>query len=251
MSIQRVLGPLGLRRTTWAARRPSRRATSSIRGRTRRSREPVGRGRATASAGELWSTAPDLCRWAAFLADPDDEVLAPDTVEEMHAFQTMTDLDRWTLGHGLALMLMRKGDRVFSGHSGAHLGYLSNVACHRPTRTGAAVVTNSSAGVAITDARRGPRGRRRGRVPGRPSGLASGRAAAGGAGRRARPMVLRGHRAPLPLSGRAAGGAPTRRVPGSCGDAVRARGRRPVPRHGRAGTRRAASASSGTPAVRS
>ena len=47
-------------------------------------------------------------------------------------------------------MLMRKGDRVFSGHSGAHLGYLSNVACHRPTRTGAAVVTNSSSGVAIT-----------------------------------------------------------------------------------------------------
>jgi hypothetical protein len=112
--------------------------------------EPVADGRATASAGELWSTAPDLCRWAAFLADPDDRVLAPDTVEEMHAFQTMTDVEHWTLGHGLALMLMRKGDRLFSGHSGAHLGFLSNVACHRPTRTGAAVVTNSSANVAIT-----------------------------------------------------------------------------------------------------
>ena len=76
--------------------------------------------------------------------------MARDTVEEMHAFQTMTDLERWTVGHGLALMLMRKGERVFSGHSGAHLGFLSAVACHRPTRTGAAVVTNSSAGIAIT-----------------------------------------------------------------------------------------------------
>ena len=112
-------------------------------------REPVVEGRATASAGELWSTAPDLCRWAAFLTDPVDDVLARDTVEEMHAFQTMTDLEHWTLGPGLALMLMRKGDRVFSGHSGAHLGFLSNVAYHRATRSGAAVVTNSSAGVAI------------------------------------------------------------------------------------------------------
>jgi CubicO group peptidase (beta-lactamase class C family) len=147
---QRVLGPLGLRRTTWTAEAPVATGYFVDPWTDTAAREPVGRGRATASAGELWSTAPDLCRWAAFLADPDDEVLAPATVEEMHAFQTMTDLDRWTLGHGLALMLMRKGDRVFSGHSGGHLGYLSNVACHRPTRTGAAVVTNSSAGVAIT-----------------------------------------------------------------------------------------------------
>ncbi len=147
---ERVLRPLGLGRTTWKPQAPAAAGyfvdpwTDTV------TREPVAEGRATASAAELWSTAPDLCRWAAFLADPDDSVLARDTVEEMHAFQTMTDVAQWTLGHGLALMLMRKGDRLFSGHSGAHLGFLSNVACHRPTRTGAAVLTNSSANVAIT-----------------------------------------------------------------------------------------------------
>jgi CubicO group peptidase (beta-lactamase class C family) len=147
---EHVIGPLGLARTTWKPQAPVATGyfvdpwtdTAAV--------EPIAEGRATAPAGELWSTAQDLCRWAAFLADPDEEVLAPDTVEEMHAFQTMTDLEQWTLGHGLALMLMRKGERIFSGHSGGHLGFLSNVACHRPTRTGAAVVTNSSSGVEIT-----------------------------------------------------------------------------------------------------
>jgi CubicO group peptidase (beta-lactamase class C family) len=147
---ERILRPLGLNRTTWTPQAPVATGYFVDPWTDEAIREPVAQGRATASAGELWSTAPDLCRWAAFLADPDEEVLDPDTVEEMHAFQTMTDLEHWTLGHGLALMLMRKGDRVFSGHSGAHLGFLSNVACHRPTRTGAAVVTNSSAGVAVT-----------------------------------------------------------------------------------------------------
>lgn len=147
---ERILRPLGLSRTTWTPQAPVAVGYFVDPWTDEAVREPVAEGRATASAGELWSTAPDLCRWAAFLAEPDEEVLAPDTVEEMHAFQTMTDLEHWTLGHGLALMLMRKGDRVFSGHSGAQLGFLSNVACHRPTRTGAAVVTNASAGVAIT-----------------------------------------------------------------------------------------------------
>ena len=147
---ERILRPLGLVRTTWRPAAPVATGYFVDPWTDEALKEPVVEGRAAASAAELWSTAPDLCRWAAFLTDPDDEVLARDTVEEMHAFQTMTDLEHWTIGHGLALMLMRKGDRVFSGHSGAHLGYLSNVACHRPTRTGAAVVTNSSSGVAIT-----------------------------------------------------------------------------------------------------
>jgi CubicO group peptidase (beta-lactamase class C family) len=147
---EHVVQPLGLRRTTWRPEPPAATGYFVDPWADTASPEPVVEGRATASAAELWSTVADLCRWAAFLADPVEEVLAPDTVEEMHAFQTMTDLENWTLGHGLALMLMRKGERVFSGHSGAHLGFLSNVACHRPSRTGAAVVTNSSSGVAIT-----------------------------------------------------------------------------------------------------
>lgn len=147
---ERVLGPLGLERTSWKPEAPIASGYFVDPWTDVAVPEPVVEGRATASAGELWSTASDLCRWAAFLADPDPDVLSRETVEEMHAFQSMADLEHWTVGYGLALMLMRKGDRLFSGHSGAHLGFLSNVACHRQTRTGAAVATNSSAGVAIT-----------------------------------------------------------------------------------------------------
>jgi CubicO group peptidase (beta-lactamase class C family) len=147
---ERVLRPLGLQRTTWTPQAPAATGYFVDAWTDTAVPEPVVEGRATASAGELWSTVHDLCRWAAFLADPVNEVLSADTVEEMQAFQTMTDLEQWTVGHGLALMLMRKGDRIYAGHSGAHLGFLSNVACHRPTRTGAAVVTNSSAGLAVT-----------------------------------------------------------------------------------------------------
>ena len=146
----RVLRPLGLDRTSWKPKAPAARGYFVDPWTDEAVVEPVAEGRATASAGELWSTASDLCRWAAFLADPEPQVLSRDTVEEMHAFQTMADLEHWTVGYGLALMLMRKGDRLFSGHSGAHLGFLGNVACHRPSRTGAAVLTNSTAGVAIT-----------------------------------------------------------------------------------------------------
>ena len=147
---ERVIGPLGLARTTWRPRtagrdRLLRRSVEdtppvSRWPRAARRRPPASSGarRRTSAAGRRsWPT-------------PTRTSSRRDTVEEMHAFQTMTDLEHWTLGHGLALMLMRKGERVFSGHSGAHLGFLSNVACHRPTRTGAAVVTNSSSGVAIT-----------------------------------------------------------------------------------------------------
>jgi Beta-lactamase len=147
---ERVIRPLGLARTTWRPEPPVATGYFVDAWTDTAAPEPATEGRATAAAGELWSTVPDLCRWAAFMTDPDDEVLTAATVEEMHAFQTMTDLEQWTVGHGLALMLMRKGDRVFAGHSGAHLGFLSNVAWHRPTRTGAAVVTNASSGVAIT-----------------------------------------------------------------------------------------------------
>ena len=42
---------------------------------------------AWASAGQLWGTAGDICRWGAFLADPDESVLASSSAEEMRTVQ--------------------------------------------------------------------------------------------------------------------------------------------------------------------
>lgn len=100
---------------------------------------------ATASAGALWSTPADLARWAAFFSDPDPDVLSGDTVEEMQTFQTMVDVERWTLGFGLGLQLFRDGDRVFAGHGGAMPGFLAMLVASRKERTGAILLTNSGA----------------------------------------------------------------------------------------------------------
>jgi hypothetical protein len=56
----------------------------------------------------------------------------------------MDDPEAWTLGHGLGLQLVRKGDRVFFGHGGAMPGFLAMLLGCRREGIGAAVVTNAS-----------------------------------------------------------------------------------------------------------
>ena len=148
---EHVLQPLGMTRTTWAAEAPAAvgylvHPFSDV-----ARREAVVDGRAVAPAADLWSTPSDLCRWAAFIAQPDPAVLAPETVEEMRTFQSMVDLTKWRLGYGLGFALYRVEDDVFVGHDGAHAGYLAHVSALPAKRTGAAVLTNEGAGVVISE----------------------------------------------------------------------------------------------------
>ena len=147
---ENVLGPVGMTRTTWTAQRPSAVGYLLHPYADVARQEPVIDDGATAPAGQLWSTPSDLCRWAAFIADPDPAVLAPETVEEMRTFQSMVDLTKWRLGYGLGFALYRVEDDVFVGHDGAHAGFLAHVSCLPSKRTGAAVVTNDGAGVPIS-----------------------------------------------------------------------------------------------------
>jgi len=105
----------------------------------------------TAPAGALWSTPADLARWAAFFSDPNPDVLAGDTVEEMQTFQTMVDHEEWKLGFGLGLQLFRDGDRIFAGHGGAMPGFLAMVVASRKEGTGAVLLTNSGAAQGVSD----------------------------------------------------------------------------------------------------
>jgi CubicO group peptidase (beta-lactamase class C family) len=96
---------------------------------------------ALAPAGQLWGTAADLARWAAFLADPaaldpDGAVLAPATLDEMRWPASMSDETLWTAGYGLGLVLVNQGDRVIHvGHDGAMPGFLAGVYGRRGTDT--------------------------------------------------------------------------------------------------------------------
>jgi CubicO group peptidase (beta-lactamase class C family) len=82
-------------------------------------------------AAQLWGTAADLARWAAFLADPAavdpaGTVLAPATLDEMRWPHTVTDESLWSAGFGLGLIVVPQGDRVVHvGHDGAMPGFLA------------------------------------------------------------------------------------------------------------------------------
>jgi len=102
--------------------------------------------KATAPLGGLWSTVADLGRYASFMADPIDEILAPATVDEMCRPLIMTDVEGWTRAYGLGYDLQRIGERVLAGHGGSMPGYLSGLRVRRQDRVGAVVLANTTAG---------------------------------------------------------------------------------------------------------
>ncbi|WP_210159222.1 serine hydrolase domain-containing protein [Microbispora oryzae] len=84
-----------------------------------------------APAGQLWSTAADLARWAAFLGGDTGDVLRPETVAEMREPAAVEDGDTWSRGYGLGLQLARHhgpgGPRRLAGHTGSMPGFLATV----------------------------------------------------------------------------------------------------------------------------
>jgi CubicO group peptidase (beta-lactamase class C family) len=99
---------------------------------------------AWASAGQLWGTAGDICRWGAFLADPDESVLAQASAEEMRTVQAIADHERWLSGYGLGLGLSRDGDRILAGHGGSMPGFIAVLAFSAKEKVAAAALTNES-----------------------------------------------------------------------------------------------------------
>ena len=99
---------------------------------------------AWASAGQLWGTVGDLCRWGRFLADPDEAVLAKTSAEEMRTVQVITDHDRWLAGYGLGLILRRDGDRILAGHSGSMPVFIAILFFSPAEKLVAAALTNES-----------------------------------------------------------------------------------------------------------
>ncbi|HEX6149682.1 serine hydrolase domain-containing protein [Nocardioides sp.] len=107
--------------------------------------EPVIDLHAMAPCGGLASTARDLVRWSAFVADPDPGVLSPDTMEEMCQPQALRDVDGWTGAMGLGFFLARSSaGRTWVGHTGGMPGHITGVFTHRESGTGALVLMNAS-----------------------------------------------------------------------------------------------------------
>jgi CubicO group peptidase (beta-lactamase class C family) len=147
---EQLLRPLGLSRTTWGFDGVHARPyfvepySDSVQ------REPVldlgGKG----GESGLCSTVADLARWGSHLCDPDEALLAPATVDQMHQLRIMAEPD-WTLGWGLGIELWRRGDRIFGGHTGGFPGFISMLVYSRRERIGAVVLTNSGRWPKATD----------------------------------------------------------------------------------------------------
>jgi hypothetical protein len=138
-----VLDPLGMKRTTYLPVEPFARGyvVHALGGTLHE--EPRCDAGAMAPAGQLWSTATDMAKWAAFLTDPAPAVLARETVDEMCTPVVIHDLESWTGGHGLGPQLFRVGERVYVGHGGSMPGYLAHLSVHRRSRLGVVVFANS------------------------------------------------------------------------------------------------------------
>jgi CubicO group peptidase (beta-lactamase class C family) len=112
-------------------------------------------------AAQLWGTAADLAKWAAFLADPaavdpDGDILAPLTLNEMRWPLTIANETVWSIGMGLGLFLINQGDRkIHVGHDGAMPGFLGSVYGRRgsdaPPGCGVAVLGSSGTATEILD----------------------------------------------------------------------------------------------------
>jgi CubicO group peptidase (beta-lactamase class C family) len=102
--------------------------------------------KATAPLGGLWSTVADMGRYAAFVADPIDEILSFESLDEMCRPLIMTDVEAWTRAYGLGYDLQRIGERVLAGHGGSMPGFLAGLRVRRQDRVGAVVFANSTAG---------------------------------------------------------------------------------------------------------
>jgi len=147
---ERVLAPLGLSRTTWNEQPPAAQAYLVDEFKGTAAREPHSDMAGVASMGQLWSTVGDLCRWATFLVDGQDDVLPRATLDEMWFPQAMVNPDDWSVGWGLGLQLVSRNGRIFGGHGGAMPGFLAGLAIHRASGIGAATLTNSGTRGAMT-----------------------------------------------------------------------------------------------------
>lgn len=141
-----VLEPLGMTRTTLLPQEPHAGGWAVHPWADVMQPEPLQDTGRMAPAGQLWSTADDLCRWAAFLAGGDERVLSAATVAEMRTPAAAPAGEDWDPGYGLGLQLLRRDGRVLAGHTGSMPGFLAALWVSVEDGVGALVLTNATSG---------------------------------------------------------------------------------------------------------
>jgi CubicO group peptidase (beta-lactamase class C family) len=144
-----ILEPLGMARTTTAPQSPHAGGFAVHPWADVMQPEPAEGTGLMAPAGELWSTAEDLCRFAAFLLDGHDQVLAPSTLAEMRTPAAPPGDNAWSSGYGLGLQLFRRDGQVLYGHSGSMPGFLATLCVSPDDGVGGIALANATSGTDI------------------------------------------------------------------------------------------------------
>lgn len=98
-----------------------------------------------APAGQLWSTAADLLRFAAFLTEGDDRVLSASSVREMRT--PAAPAETGGSGYGLGLQIVGGEERVLFGHSGSLPGFVAGLWVSEEDDVAAVVLANVTSGL--------------------------------------------------------------------------------------------------------
>ncbi|HSV39782.1 MAG TPA: serine hydrolase domain-containing protein [Nocardioidaceae bacterium] len=144
---ERILGPLGMTRTSYDAVGDHAQGYSVHPYANTLTKEPHHDTGAMAPAGQAWSTVGDLARYAAFLVAGHESVLRLATIDEMATPQSGTLADGLDRAYGLGLRLLANDGRLFVGHTGSMPGFQASLFADRPRRAAAVVLANSTTGL--------------------------------------------------------------------------------------------------------
>ncbi|MEW2518704.1 serine hydrolase domain-containing protein [Actinacidiphila alni] len=145
-----VLGPLGLTRTTYLPQAPAAGGFAVHPWADVMRPEAVQDTGRMAPAGQLWSTAQDMARWAGFLAAGHPDVLSAATLAEMRTpAAPPPDAADPDSGYGLGLQLTLHGGRPLAGHTGSLPGFLATVWVSVADGVGALAMANSTSGPSV------------------------------------------------------------------------------------------------------
>jgi CubicO group peptidase (beta-lactamase class C family) len=143
-----VLIPLGMARTTLRARAPHAGGFAVHPWADVMQPEPAEHTGHMGPAGDLWSTADDLCRFAVFLLDGDDRVLPAAALEEM---RTQAAPPSGAGGYGFGIQILDRHDRTLFGHTGSMPGFLATLWVSPADGLGAVALANATAGPVIAE----------------------------------------------------------------------------------------------------
>ncbi|HSZ39459.1 MAG TPA: serine hydrolase domain-containing protein [Trebonia sp.] len=139
-----ILEPLGMTHTTLRPRAPHAGGFAVHPWADVMQPEPAEHTGLMAPAGDLWSTADDLSRFAAFLLDGDDRVLPRTSLALMR--RPASPPEDPGSGYGLGLQLLEHDGRRLFGHGGSMPGFLATLVVSEQDRLAAVILSNATAG---------------------------------------------------------------------------------------------------------